>query len=77
MIEFVCCVFIVSSPSSLSVDPVTDDVPETETDAETAGDTVENDYLADDPSLSVEQPGKLSPLFDNPDISYILYTACI
>jgi hypothetical protein len=60
MIEFVCCVFIVSSPSSLSVDPDTDDVPETETDVETAGDTVENDYYADDPSLSVEQPGKPS-----------------
>jgi hypothetical protein len=48
-------------PSSLSVDPDTDDVPETETDAETAGDTVEYDYYADDPSLSVEQPGKHSP----------------
>jgi hypothetical protein len=56
-----CCEFIVSSPSSLTVDPDTDDVPETETDAETAGDTVENDYYADDPSLSVEQPGKHSP----------------
>ena len=60
MIELVCCVFIVSSPSSLSVDLDTDDVPETETDAETAGDTVENDYYADDPSLSVELPGKPS-----------------
>jgi hypothetical protein len=47
-------------PSTLSVDPVTDDVPETETDAETAGDTVEYDYLADDPSLSKELPGKPS-----------------
>ena len=64
-------------PSSLSVDPDTDDIPETETDAETAGDTVENDYYADDPSLSVEQPGKHSPLFDHPDIAYILSTACI
>jgi hypothetical protein len=45
-------------PSSLSVDPGTDDVPET--DAETAGDTVENDCYADDPSLSVELPGKPS-----------------
>jgi hypothetical protein len=69
MFELVCCVFIVSSPSSLSVDPDTDDFPETETDAETAGDTVENDYYADDPSLSVEQPGKHSPLFDHPDIA--------
>jgi hypothetical protein len=41
-------------PSSLSVDPDTD------ADAETAGDTVENDYLADDPSLSIELPGKPS-----------------
>jgi hypothetical protein len=57
-------------PSSLSVDPDTDDVPETETDVETAGDTVENDYYTDDPSLSVEQPGKHSPLFDHPDIAY-------
>jgi hypothetical protein len=48
-------------PSSLSVDPDTDDVPETETDAETAGDTVEYDYYADDPSLLVEQPGKHPP----------------
>jgi hypothetical protein len=47
-------------PSSLSVDPDTDDVPETETDAETTGDTVEYDYLADDPSLSTELPGKPS-----------------
>jgi hypothetical protein len=61
MCSFVCCVFIVSSPSSLSVDPDTDDVPETETDVETAGDTVENDYFTDDLSLSVEQPGKHSP----------------
>jgi hypothetical protein len=64
-------------PSSPSVDPDTADVPETETDAETAGDTVEYDYLADDPSLSVELPGKHSPLFDHPDIAYILSTACI
>jgi hypothetical protein len=56
----VCCVFIVSSPSSLSVDPDTDDVPETETDAETAGDTVEYDYLADDQIISTELPGKPS-----------------
>jgi hypothetical protein len=77
MIELVCCVFIISSPSSLSVDPDTDDVPETETDAVTAGDTVEYDYYADDPSLSVEQPGKHSPLFDHPDIAYFLSTACI
>jgi hypothetical protein len=55
-------------PSSLSVDPDTDDVPET--DAETAGDTVEYDYLADDPSLSVELPGKHSLPFDQPDIAY-------
>jgi hypothetical protein len=52
-------------PSSLSID------------AETTGDTAKYDYLTDDPSLSVEQPGKHSPLFDHPDIAYILSTACI
>jgi hypothetical protein len=55
-------------PSSLSVDPDADVVPET--DAETAGDTAEYDYCVDDPSLSVEQPGKHSSLFDHPDIAY-------
>jgi hypothetical protein len=71
MCSIVCCVFIVSSPSYLSVDPDTDDVPETETEtnAVTAGGTVENDYYADDPSLSVEQPGKHSLPFDHPDIA--------
>jgi hypothetical protein len=54
------CIYCFFPPSSLSVDPDTDDIPETETDAEIAGDTVEYDYLADDPSLSVEQPGKPS-----------------
>jgi hypothetical protein len=47
-------------PSSPSVDPYTDDIPEIETDAETAGDTAEYDYPTDDPSLSVELPGKPS-----------------
>jgi hypothetical protein len=60
MIEFVAVYSLFLPPSSLSVDPDTDDVPETETDAETAGDTVENDYYANDPSLSVELPGKPS-----------------
>jgi hypothetical protein len=46
-------------PSSLSID------------ADTAGDPAEYDYYADDPSVSVEQPGKHSPLFDHPDIAYI------
>jgi hypothetical protein len=44
--------------------------PSLSIDAETAGDAAEYDYLADDPSLSVEQPGKHSPLFDHPDIAY-------
>jgi hypothetical protein len=68
--SIVCCVFIVSSPSSLSVDPDTDDVPETETNAEAAGDTVEYDYLADDQIISTELPGKHSLPFDHPDIAY-------
>ena len=44
--------------------------PSLSIDANTAGDTAEFDYVADDPSLSVEQLGKHSPLLDHPDIAY-------
>jgi hypothetical protein len=52
----------VSSPSSLSIDPDTDVVPEADAAPEPE-DTIDN--LA----LAAEQPGKPPP-FDHPDIAY-------
>ena len=69
-VAYVCCVFIVSSPSSLSVDPGTDLVPETDAAQET-------DYTVDEPSFAAELPSKQNPL-DHFDIAHSLLSyACI
>jgi hypothetical protein len=58
----------VSSPSSLSVDPDTDIVPEVDA-------APEYDYTVDDPSLAAELPGKHPPL--SMPISPILPLLCL
>ena len=69
-VAYFCCVFIVSSPSSLSIEPGTDVVPET-------GAAQETDYTVDEPPFAAELPGKQTPL-DHSDIAHsILSYACI
>ena len=56
-----CCVFIVSSPPSSPVDP-----------ASAAGEVLEYDYYVDDPTPTVELPGKQNP-FPSPRYRLSVY----
>jgi hypothetical protein len=61
VLHLFACIYTVSSPSSLSVDPDTDIVPEAD-----AG--LEPDATVDDLALAAEQPGK--PPLEHTDIAY-------